>query len=403
MTTLRQKQSFDLIIYFNPFCSCSRKITNNNYKFIFILYLSKKIHFNTASWLYLLSPKVFDYSVSQIYIYNFRGLIMTSIAIIGAGLSGLTAASILKNYADVTVFEKSRGVSGRMSTRRSEPYYFDHGVQFFTARTSEFKDFIAPLIEDEIIKHWDARYVEFEDKKIVDRQQWDQENQHYVGVPGMNHIAKYLSQRLTVNLGLRVHSMRRDHEKWCLEDDFGKSIGKFDWVISTIPAQQASDLLPSSLPFYSKISEVKMKGCFALMLGFENALPLEFDAASINGEDVGWISVNSSKPSRNDAYCLLVHSTNKWADEHIDDNRDHVAKHLCNQASELIGHDLSSASHKSIHGWRFAHIEKQAGETHLIDPTQNIAVCGDWLIQGRVESAFTSGFETANNILKHLV
>jgi renalase len=55
---------------------------------------------------------------------------MTNIAIIEAGLSGLTAANILKDYADITIFEKSRGVSGRMSTRHAYPYSFDHGAQF---------------------------------------------------------------------------------------------------------------------------------------------------------------------------------------------------------------------------------------------------------------------------------
>ena len=50
---------------------------------------------------------------------------MTKIAIIGAGLSGLSVAHLLKNHAEVTLFEKARGVSGRMSTRRAEPYFFD--------------------------------------------------------------------------------------------------------------------------------------------------------------------------------------------------------------------------------------------------------------------------------------
>ena len=44
---------------------------------------------------------------------------MVKIAVIGAGLGGLIAARLLNNLADVSVFEKARGVGGRMSTRRS--------------------------------------------------------------------------------------------------------------------------------------------------------------------------------------------------------------------------------------------------------------------------------------------
>ncbi|MDO9620329.1 MAG: FAD-dependent oxidoreductase, partial [Moraxellaceae bacterium] len=41
-----------------------------------------------------------------------------SIAIIGAGMSGLSCASALQQLGhNVTVFDKSRGMGGRMSTR----------------------------------------------------------------------------------------------------------------------------------------------------------------------------------------------------------------------------------------------------------------------------------------------
>ncbi len=62
------------------------------------------------------------------------------IAIIGAGISGLILAQRLKDHADIVVYEKARGVGGRMSTRYADPFYFDHGTQFFTARTDAFQN-----------------------------------------------------------------------------------------------------------------------------------------------------------------------------------------------------------------------------------------------------------------------
>ena len=327
---------------------------------------------------------------------------MTKIAIIGAGLSGLSAAHLLKDSADITLFEKARGVSGRMSTRRAEPYFFDHGAQFFKASTDDFKAFIEPMIQEGVIAHWDARFIEIEDREIISRRQWVESSPHYVGVPGMNAIAKYLSQDLRIKLGTRVQSISRNNGKWFLMDDKGSELGEYDWLISTIPARQAAELLPSSLSLHSQIQAVDMKGCFSLMLGFDNPLPLEFDAALVRGEDISWISVNSSKPGRSDNYCLLVHSTNQWADEHIDDDRDQVMEYLCQQTIEIIGHDVNVAEHKAIHGWRYANIEKQSGDSHLIDCEAHIGVCGDWLIQGRVEAAFTSGFSLANKVLREL-
>jgi predicted NAD/FAD-dependent oxidoreductase len=64
------------------------------------------------------------------------------IAIIGAGMSGLTLANRLSKIAEVVLFEKSRGVGGRMSTRQADPFTFDHGAQFFTVRDKRFSVFI---------------------------------------------------------------------------------------------------------------------------------------------------------------------------------------------------------------------------------------------------------------------
>ena len=60
------------------------------------------------------------------------------IAVIGAGLAGVSLAKNLADFADITLFEKSRGSGGRMSFRRAGPFSFDHGAQFFTARSEPF-------------------------------------------------------------------------------------------------------------------------------------------------------------------------------------------------------------------------------------------------------------------------
>ena len=82
---------------------------------------------------------------------------MLNIAIIGAGLSGLTAANILNEHAKVTVFDKARGPSGRLATRRAEPYNFDHGCQFFSAKSNTFKELLAPMLRRGVIKCWNAK------------------------------------------------------------------------------------------------------------------------------------------------------------------------------------------------------------------------------------------------------
>ena len=56
--------------------------------------------------------------------------------IIGAGMAGMAAARTLVNAnLPVLVLDKGRGISGRMATRRWGDATFDHGAQYFSAKT----------------------------------------------------------------------------------------------------------------------------------------------------------------------------------------------------------------------------------------------------------------------------
>ncbi len=317
---------------------------------------------------------------------------MTKIAVIGAGLSGLSAAHLLKDHAEIILFEKARGVGGRMSTRRAGPYFFDHGAQYFTARTKPFQDFIQPLIDQSIIERWNARYFKFDGSHILERRNWSDEEPRYVGVPGMNKVAKYLAEGLNVYINTRIVSIEHDG-KWQLSDDKGENYYGFDWVICTSPSPQAGELLPEFFKYHRNIKDIDMRACFSLMLGFEQNLSLQFDAADVTNADVSWIAVNSHKPQRADRYTLMVHSSEQYAEAHIDDDREKVMQHLISEASHIIQYDVSSANHKTAHGWRYANnAKKDENSPIFLDYEHKLAACGDWCLGGRVEGAFTSAY-----------
>ena len=132
-----------------------------------------------------------------------------------------------------------------------------------------------------------------------------------------------------------------------------------------------------------------------LMLGFEHPLDLPFEAALVKNANISWMSVNNTKPGRPKSYSLLVHSTNQWANQHINEDKQAVLKELIKVTSSIIERDASQASHQVIHRWRFANIAKQVPKPILMDAQHNLAACGDWCIQGRVEAAFTSATSLA--------
>ena len=320
---------------------------------------------------------------------------MKKIAIIGAGLSGLSVAHLLKDQAEITLLEKALSVSGRMSSRRAEPYIFDHGAQYFTVRTKAFNDFIQPLIHQGIIERWRARYVKFDSDKIIERKNWLDEEPRYVGVPAMNKIAKHLAEGLNVHINSRIVYLKRG-DRWQLIDDRGQTYSDFDWVITTTPSPQAVDLLPKTFKYYDDIKKIKMYACFSLMLGFSKNFPLEFEAAHVINSDLSWIAVNSDKPGRSDWFTLIVHSSEKYSESHINDDREIIKQHLMNETSNIIGHDVSIANYKTLHGWRYANNAERQNYHIFLDPDLKLAACGDWCHGGRVEGAFTSAYNLVN-------
>lgn len=313
---------------------------------------------------------------------------MKKIAIIGAGFSGLILANHLAKVADVTLFEKSRGVGGRMSTRYADAYEFDHGAQFFTAHSPRFQVFIAKLSEAGVVARWDASFVEIAGGSIIHSRRWDAVHPHYVGVPRMNSIAKYLSQDRDIKLNTRITNLEKTKLGWQLYADNGEQYKTFDWVISTAPVAQTLALMPAEFSGMSQLQALTMQGCYALMLGFTVPLNLPWDVALVKQSAISWISVNSRKPLRNDNFALVILAANQWADEYLDAPDSWVKQQLLAEASQLTQQPLEQAEYNQLHRWRYANAPKIKLAEPLIDSDRQLAVCGDWYIGGRVESAF---------------
>jgi renalase len=315
---------------------------------------------------------------------------MARIAIIGAGISGLSAAKLLSKH-EVVIFEKSWRPGGRVTTRHHHQNAFDHGAQFFTVRTQLFSEFIAPMIHAKVIQPWLARFVELEQNQVVLTRQWSEEFPHYVGVPTMTHVGQFLAEGLNIHYETKIESLQKETKGWQLIDQHGEKYQQFDWVILALPALQAQVLVQQHMSGWSNLSDIKMQGCYSYMLAFEEDFDLGFDAALVKQKDISWISVNRSKPGRDGQVTLLVHSTNKWADSHMALDLDEVKSYLRKELESVVG--IPSPILEDVHRWRFANHRKQPMQT-FVDGNQQLAVCGDWCHQGRIEAAFLSAKNT---------
>ncbi|QDT05020.1 Deoxyribodipyrimidine photo-lyase [Rubripirellula lacrimiformis] len=225
---------------------------------------------------------------------------MPSVAVIGAGMSGLICARTLSDVGyEVTVFEKSRGVGGRMSTRRvDDQLRFDHGAQYFTAGDDRFKRYVDSWVQDGVVQPWQGRIVDLQGGLIQD-QTMDQEQKvgikRWVAVPGMNAIGKHLAADLKVQFGIRVAPLSRLGDRWALSSDDGMEFGKFDVAIVAVPAGQAAKLMAEAPKLADRAGEVEMSGCWAVMLTLQSDSDIEFDAATVHQSPLSWISLAVSQ------------------------------------------------------------------------------------------------------------
>ncbi len=319
------------------------------------------------------------------------------VAVIGAGLAGLNLARLLSDVAEVVVFEKSDKLCGRMATHQSHGFSFDHGAQFFTAKNSAFKSFVNELESNAVIAQWNARFVELEPINKNSQRTWDSEFPHYVGIPAMNSIGKYLAQNLDVRFNQLITGIKKVASSWFVETEHDEH-GPFDWVVVTIPAAQAFDIFPEM--FYPKmhLQDVTMQPCFALMLGYDNPKPFDWDAAFVSKSILSWVSINSSKPNRDEPFTIVAMSKNDWAHENFEREESSVIPEMLAELERISEMKLDDARYIKLKRWKYANAFRKDKPLELIDYASQLACCGDWCISGRIESAFMSSLTIAQKL-----
>ena len=326
---------------------------------------------------------------------------MTHVAIIGAGLAGLSVASSLPTDIDITLYDKARGLGGRLSTRRTNESTFDHGAQFMTVRTKAFQTFLSPMIQAGYVAPWQPRLCDILEDNTKKYWQWPSSDVHYVGVPGMNQILKYLGRSFDIRLNQKITSIKKENQQWVLYNDTGESLDTYDWVILATPSPQAVQLLPKTHHWHAWITSREMHPCFSLMLGFSNTRSYSFDALRLATGPLNWIALNHTKPERQGT-SVVAHTRDSWAITHQDAKLESIESLLEKEVRKYLEYSSQDVVYQALHAWRYAYIRQPSEFKSRLDTQAQIGVCGDWCIESRVESAFISGYDLAQTLTQHL-
>lgn len=276
---------------------------------------------------------------------------MKKIAIIGAGLSGVTLGSKLCHKADVTIFEKGRGVGGRMSTRYADPFVFDHGAPYFTVTTQALQNLLTPLYGSVVAK-WGGELLTVVKDNFTIKNSTTSALASVVAIPNMNSLCKHLALGLNIKIQCEVRGIQSAHNKWRLIGGDAANLGVYDMVIATAPAAQTLQLFRQYVPKQHAIFRAQFDSVFAMILGMQQPWDKTWIAAQLDHGPIKSISIDSTKPGRNNnVSCLVIHSATQWANANVHRDITEVQEILLQALTAVLDLDSNNFAYVATHRW----------------------------------------------------
>lgn len=323
---------------------------------------------------------------------------MATFAVVGAGLAGISLAHRLTQAGHLcTVFEKSRGRGGRLSTRRLEGWQVDHGTQYFTVRSPEFADEVNSWVQ----KGWAARW--FVEPWTLGRETSEpspDDQQRFVGIPTMNAMVHGLSDGIELYSRTRIDRLERVDNCWRLWDEYGEHYGLFDAVLLTAPLAQSLALLPeSAVAQQSALRGARMTPTWAIALALAEPSGISADAFFANDGIVSWVSRDSSKPGRPHQYeTWMIHFSPSWTANHLNAADDLLYQQAVHLLERLAAAPVAVHDHFT-HRWLHARASSGDVSVNQWDADQAIGLAGDWTMGSRLEDAWLSAQALAGRLI----
>lgn len=306
----------------------------------------------------------------------------STVVVVGAGIAGLLVARVLRaRGVPVVVVEKSRGLGGRLATKRVGAAVFDQGAQYFTARSPRFSALVA---------EWRARGV---------IEAWPGSTDRLVARPSMNALGKMLADGVDVRREWHARSARRDGATWVLTAD-GQAPLRTGRLVVTAPVPQALALFDdAALPprALEELRSVRYAPCLALLVTLRGASAVPAEGVALDGEPVRWIADNTKKgvaPGVPGA--LTVHLGPAFSAEHYTRTAAELAALVLPAVERWLGADVADVQ---VHRWKFSEPTATHREPSVWLADLGVGFAGDGFGGPRVEGAALSGLDLADRMV----
>ena len=331
------------------------------------------------------------------------------VAVIGAGIAGLTCAQTLLSSSSsspiqISLFEKST-THGRTATRDVPSIgSFDHGAPHFAASSPLFQTQVESWVKEGL---------------VFPSSEQEQEQPHYVAHPSMRSLPTHLAKGLTIHRPLLITRLEKTQggEKWALYTAEGPVQGLYDAVVVAVPAEQSRELLassPLSSPLALPLAQVKSVPCLSLMAAWMP--PLESRVRGWVKEEGVLASARRDDlktPGRAKGERWVVHATAEYSAEHIQTEpfpKDLVVGQMLRAFGDRVGGgggELPTPAYVAVQRWLYAQTFSPASPAFGWEEKERVGACGDGWCGGEgekegIERAWVSGRRLGEAMLRSL-
>lgn len=342
---------------------------------------------------------------------------IVDVALIGAGLAGLICAQQLHQAGyRVVAIEKSRGVGGRLATRRLSQTRADLGAPYLEASGRLSSLLFQNLSDRQILQPWTETVWQWHETGAPQPQA---PTNRYIAPSGMTAVGKFLAGDLDIWFDRRAIAMVETPEhRWHLSLEAPRHSTDLPLeltakaIVLAIPAPQALALLEpfqaSSPEFLEKVRSQDYDPCLTAIAGYSHLHRAVLEAVDRpwraihfpQHDELRWLGLDSSKRVDPTQPIFVLHSSAEFARQHLEStDLEAVGQHLLERAASLLLAELAMPEFLQVHRWRYA-FARRVGEQDCLSASLGspLVCCGDWCGENRIETALRSGLAAASAI-----
>lgn len=317
---------------------------------------------------------------------------MPDVLVVGAGLAGLACAGDLQAAGlGVRVLDKSRGVSGRASTRRvtlpgRPEAHLDHGARYFTARHERTQALVQAGLDGGWLREWAQGFARWEAGRVTPPPH--DGHGRYVAVEGQSMLGRHLADGLDVQTGRTVTCVERAGNVWHVHIEGGE-VERAPALVLDLPGPQARALVP-------EVPAADYDPCWAVGAVLARDLRADWRALELRGHpQLDWIAREHTKRPPGHPPALMLHAGAAWSRANLEREPAEVLPELLAAAAAVLGEEprvLDAFAHR----WRYATPTTRPPLPAHWDAARRLGACGDGFTPDphgpRVEAALLSGW-----------